>query len=233
MVKASFDDVLQEVFILFPNALTPDTEDVASILEEYAVKTPDGSWMLKRQLQKGQRETIHNLMIYHLARLGKAAGYKVWVGLQEQKFKAKDALLSEMCDYIRIWRYVQEDSLILDRIQQIDVLWLDGDGRITYEVEGENTTGISEAVIRGSFIPEALDPKRFIIIPRERERFLFRKIQAPILAETIKKAKWNFIRYDDLERVAKGAGKTFQPSDLEAVAKMPKEGPTQKQLFLI
>ena len=231
-VKASFDDVLQEVFILFPNALTPDTEDVAAILEEYAIKTSDGSWMLKRQLQQSHRESIHNLMVYHIADLGKKAGYKVWVGLQEQKFRVKDKPLSEMCDYIRTWRHVPENSLMLDKIQQIDVLWLDGDGRITYEFEVENTTGISEAVIRGSFIPEGLRPKRFIIIPKERERFLFRKLQAPILAETIRKTKWNFIRCDDLERLAKGAGNTFQPSDLEAVAKMPKEDHAQKQLFL-
>jgi hypothetical protein len=137
-----------------------------------------------------------------------------------------------MCDYIRIWRHIPQNSWSLDKIQQIDVLWLDGDGRITYEFEVENTTGISEAVIRGSFIPEGLRPKRFIVIPREREKFLFKKLQAPILAETIKKAKWNFIRYDDLEKVAKEAGKTFQPNDLEAVAKMPKEGSAQKQLFL-
>jgi DNA modification methylase len=230
-VKASFDDVLQEVFILFPNALTPDTEDVATILEEYAVKTSDGSWMLKRQLQKSQRESIHNLMIYHLARLGKAAGFKVWIGSQEQKFKVKGTPLSELCDSIPVFHRVPQDSVSLDRIRQIDVLWLE-DGRIRYEFEVENTTGISEAIIRGSNIPEELNPKRFIIIPNERERFLFRKIQEPILAETIKKAKWNFIRYDDLERLAKGAGKVFQPSDLEAVAKMPKEAPAQKQLFL-
>ena len=126
---------------------------------------------------------------------------------------------------------VPQDSVSLDRIRQIDVLWLK-DGRIRYEFEVENTTGISEAIIRGSNIPEELNPKRFIIIPKERERFLFRKIQEPILAETIKKAKWNFIRYDDLERVAKTSGKTFHPSDLEAVAKMPREVDVQKQLFL-
>jgi hypothetical protein len=119
----------------------------------------------------------------------------------------------------------------LDRIRQIDVLWLE-DGRIRFEFEVENTTGISEAIIRGSNIPGELNPKRFIIIPEERERFLFRKIQEPILAETINKAKWNFIRYDDLEKVAKKSGKTFHPGELEAVAKMPKEGQAQKQLFL-
>ncbi len=231
-VKASFDDVLQEIFIKFPNALTPDTEDVASILEEYAIRTSDGSWMLKRQLQAGRRESIHNLMIYHIATLGKKAGYKVWVGSQEQKFKVNDKPLSEMCDDVRIWRYVSEDTWEHDRIKQIDVLWIDRNGRIRYEFEVENTTGISEAFIRGSFIPEELCPKRFIIIPKERERFLFRKLQAPILAETMKKTKWNFIRFDDLERVAKEAGKTFQPDTLEAVAKMPKEGHSQKQLFL-
>jgi len=230
-VKASFDDVLQEVFILFPNALTPDTHEIAPVLEEYAVKTSDGSWMLKRQLQKDQRETIHNLMIYYLARLGKAAGFKVWIGSQEQKFKVKNTPLSELCDSIPVFYRVSQDSVSLDRIRQIDVLWVK-DSRIRYEFEVENTTGISEAIIRGSNIPEEFNPKRFIIIPKERETFLFRKLQEPILAETIKKANWNFIRYADLERVTKAAGKTFNPSDLEAVAKMPKEGDTQKQELL-
>jgi len=230
-VKASFDDVLQEIFILFPNALTPDTHEIAPVLEEYAVKTSDGSWMLKRQLQKDQRESIHNLMIYYLARLGKAAGFKVWIGSQEQKFKVKNTPLSELCDSIPVFYRVSQDSVSLDRIRQIDVLWVK-DSRIRYEFEVENTTGISEAIIRGSNIPEEFNPKRFIIIPKERERFLFRKLQEPILAETIKKANWNFIRYADLERVAKAAGKTFDPSDLEAVAKMPKEGDTQKQQLL-
>ena len=231
-VKASFDDVLQNVFIQFSNALTPDTEDVASILEEYAVKTRDGSWMLKPGLQESQRESIHNLMVYYLARLGKAAGFKVWIGSQEQKFKVKNTPLSEMCDHIPVFRFIPQDSVSLDRVRQIDVLWLE-DTRISYEFEVENTTGISEAIIRGSNIPEHLNPKRFIIIPKEREQFLFRKLQEPILAETIKKAKWNFIRFADLERVAKAVGETFQPSDLEAVAKMPREDDAPKQLFLL
>lgn len=231
-VKASFDDVLQEVFIHFPNALTPDTEDIAPMLEEYAVKTRDGNWMLKPELRESQRESIHNLMIYHLANLGRKAGYKVWIGSQEQKFQVEGQPLSELCDRIPVFRYVPQDSVSLGRITQIDVLWLE-DGRIRYEFEVENTTGISEAIIRGSNIPEHLNPKRFIVIPKQRERFLFRKLQEPILAETIKKAKWNFIRYDDLERVAQAAGKTVQPSELEAVARMPKEGDAQKQLFLI
>ena len=157
-VKASFDDVLQEVFMQFPNALTPDTENITSILEEYAVKTPDGKWMLKPGLGESQRESVHNLMIYHLAQLGKKAGYKVWIGSQEQKFLVKEKPLSEICDHIPVFRRVPQDGVSLDRIKQIDVLWLE-DGRIKYEFEVESTTGISEAIIRGSNIPEQLQPK--------------------------------------------------------------------------
>ena len=66
------------------------------------------------------------------------------------------------------------------------------------------------------------------MIPEERERFLFRKLQEPVLAETIKNTHWNFIRFTDLERVVKAAKKTFDPSRLEAVARMPKD--REKQL---
>jgi hypothetical protein len=230
-VKASFDDVLQEVFIQFPNALTPDAADVTSVLEEYATKTRDGHWMLRRELSENRREGLHNLMIFYLAKLGKKVGYDVWIGSQEQKFRVNNKPLSEMCDRIPVFRFVPQDSVSLDRIKQIDVLWLE-QGRIRYEFEVENTTGVSEAIIRGSNIPEHLSPKRFIVIPREREKFLFRKLQEPILAETIKKTQWNFIRYDDLERVAKAVRKEFQAGDLEAVARMPREGGGENQLSL-
>ncbi len=230
-VKASFDDILQEIFIQFPNALTPDTADINSILEEYSVKTSDGKWRLKPEQQKIQRDTIHNLMIYHLAELGKKAGFKVWIGSQEQKSKVKNKPLSEICDRIPVFRFVPQDSLSLERIKQIDVLWLE-DGRIRYEFEVENTTGISEAIIRGSNIPEQLKPKRFIVIPKEREKFLFRKLQEPILAETIKKTKWNFIRYADLKKLVGGARKTFNASELDEVAKMPRENTGEKQMNL-
>jgi len=202
------------------------------MLQEYALKTPDGNWMLKRALQERQRETIHNGMIYRIAKLGKKAGYKVWIGSQEQKFRIKNKPLSEMCDRIPVFRFIPQDSVSLDRVKQIDVLWIE-DGRIRYEFEVENTTGISEAIIRGSNIPESLTPKRYIVIPEEREPFLFRKLQEPILAEAIKKAKWNFIRYADVNRLADSSRRNFRPSDLEALAKAPKEGAAQKQLSLL
>jgi hypothetical protein len=50
-VKISFDDVLQEIFIKFPNAMTPETQNIKEILREYATPTKEGNWILKPQVK--------------------------------------------------------------------------------------------------------------------------------------------------------------------------------------
>ena len=80
--KVSFDDILQSIFIEFPNALTPETEKLKDILAEYADTTPDGKWQLKYQVRV--RESEHSKMIFFLGLLGKKAKYDVWIGSNEQ-----------------------------------------------------------------------------------------------------------------------------------------------------
>lgn len=220
-IKTSFDDILQSIFIEFPNALTPDSQDIKEILEEYATPTRDGKWMLKAGLSEKERENNHSEMIFMLATLGKRARYDVWIGSREQGAIFNKKPLRELCDDIRVFKFVPQETIALDRVKQIDTFWLE-DGRIKYEFEVENTTGISEAIIRGSNIPSSLEPKRFIVIPEERENFLFRKLQEPILRETINKTKWNFIRYGELETVFNQSKKKFDPVELEKIARLPK-----------
>jgi len=230
-VKASFDDILQSIFMDFPNALTPDTQDVKTILEEYAKKTSDGKWMLKPGLGEKDRGSLHSRMIYILATLGKKAGFDIWIGSKEQGDVYNKKPLKVLCDDIRCFKNVPQEEIALDRVKQIDVLWLE-DGNIKYEFEVENTTGISEAIIRGSNIPDDHHLKRYILIPKQRENFLFKKLQEPILQETIKKVKWNFIRFQDLDAVFKKAKKRFDSLDLNKIAKMPKLiNATQKNLL--
>ena len=81
----------------------------------------------------------------------------------------------------------------LDRVKQIDVIWLD-EGRVKYEFEVENTTAITEAIVRGSNIPHNTI-KRLIIIPKEREKLLYRKLDEPILKESLIRDNWQFIFY--------------------------------------
>jgi len=82
----------------------------------------------------------------------------------------------------------------IDRIREIDTLWLKN-GEVIYEFEVENTTGISDAIIRGSNLPST-SVRRYIVIPEERKNLLMMKIAEPILKENIEQYNWNFIFYD-------------------------------------
>lgn len=219
-VKVSFDDVLQEIFIKFPNALTPETQSIKEILQEYAAPTRDGNWMLKQQVK--MRESEHAQMIYYLALIGKKLGLNVWIGKKEQGDTYQNTRLSTLVKPRNpLWRFIP--TLNQDRMMQIDVIWHD-EGRVRYEFEVENTTAITEAIIRGSNIPHD-NVKRLIVIPEEREGLLYRKMKEPLLNENIIKNNWKFIFYKDIERFFEKNKKTdkIDSSELENLFKFPKE----------
>ena len=76
VAKASLDDILQNVFLTFKNALTPNPPVVTSILNEYALKTKDGKWKLKPSVEI--RENEHSMMIHFLSALGTKLGFSVF-----------------------------------------------------------------------------------------------------------------------------------------------------------
>ncbi len=194
-VKVSFDDVLQEIFIKFPNAMTPETERVTTILEEYAKPTSDGMWTLKPIVKV--REGEHTTIIGMLAELGRSEKYSIQVGLREQsedyrgkKLKSFNSGKVLMPSYLPVAN--------IDRIRQIDLIWATKEG-VSAIFEVENTTAITEALVRGSNLTmPGID--RFIVIPKERERLLFRKLQEPMFAEKVGRDGWKFIYYNDLEK---------------------------------
>jgi hypothetical protein len=201
-VVVSFDEILEEIFTKFQNALTPDTQSIKAILEEYAEKT-DGKWQLKKEMRL--RQSQHNQIIQMLVDLGKKAGLDVYADLPEYRGTKLSLPLSK-------------DKI--DRIREIDALWLTNN-EILYEFEVENSTGISDAIIRGSNIPST-NVKRFIVIPEERTNLLMMKIAEPILKENIDQYNWNFIFYDlflsfyDKNRQKK----TLDPSEIDKLANL-------------
>jgi len=201
-IVVSFDDILEEIFTKFQNALTPDTQSIKAILEEYAEKT-NGKWQLKKEMRV--RQTQHNQIIQILVELGKKAGFEVYADLPE--FRGMKLNLSLSKEKI-------------DRIREIDALWLKN-GEVVYEFEVENTTGISDAIIRGSNIPST-NVKRFIVIPEERRNLLLMKIAEPILKESIEQYGWNFIFYDTLISFGEKNRhrKTIEPSEIDTLANM-------------
>ncbi len=219
-VTVSFDDILQAIFIEFPNALTPETGKVKDVLREYATPVKNHNWMLKRQVKI--RESQHSKLIYYLAMLGRKTGLDVWIGQREQGERYnKKKLASLITIKSPVWRFVS--SMNWDRIKQIDVIWHD-QGRIRYEFEVENTTAITEAIVRGSNIPDG-KLIRLIVIPEEREGFLFKKLKEPMLSERITKSNWKFVFYRDVEKFFEQNSKKrkIDLNDFEKLFKLPQE----------
>jgi 16S rRNA G966 N2-methylase RsmD len=192
-VKISFDDVLQEIFIKFPNALTPEPYDIKTLLKEYAKPTRDGKWLLKPSVK--QRESEHSKMIYYLAIIGEKLGYKIWVGIKEQSQVFESKKLADMSN-LKTEDLKNLDKNQLKRIENIDLLWCK-DNNIISEFEIENTTSITEAIVRGSNIPYEIN--RYIVIPDERADLLKRKVKEPVLEGRIIDDNWKFIYYTKLE----------------------------------
>jgi hypothetical protein len=201
-IRASFDDILQEIFIKFPNSLTPDTESIKLILGEYAIKTKDGKWRLRPDVSRRERE--HNKIVEILCNLGLNFDYEIYGDVSEYR-KPID---------------IKIPKTNLDRVKEIDVLWYKN-GKIEYEFEVENTTGITEAIIRGANIPYPV--KKYIVIPDERENLIVRKMEEPALKDLIQDDEWGFIRYDELLDFYNDNKnrKTLDINKIEALSRMP------------
>jgi len=203
-IKVSFDDVLRQIYLKFTNALTPDTQSVKEVLEEYAEKTKDGKWRLKPKIR--QRESEHDSIVEMLAVLGTKAGFEVYADLEGWRKMPNFGLPEEN----------------LDRIKEIDVVWYDKN-EITHEYEVENTTGITEAIVRGSNIPST-KAKRYIVIPEERQDFFYRKISEPMLKKEVEEYDWQFIYYDTVRTFHEEnkRKKTINLSEFEKISQKPR-----------
>ena len=226
-IKVSFDGILQAIFKEYPNALTPETEKIKDVLEEYAIMS-EGKWQLKPDLRLNLTESAHNKIIYLLALLGKKAGFDIWIGRNEQSETYNKIKLDSLISVKRpTWRFV--NTMNWNRVDQIDVIWHE-QGRIAFAFEVENTTAITDAIARGSNIPHN-HLKRVIVIPKEREKLLYRKIKDPMINENIIKNEWKFIFYQDLEKFYNNNNrkKEISTGSFDKIFRMPKNDSEQKQ----
>ena len=185
--------------------------------------------MLMPEFNIKQRKTKHAEMIYYLAKLGKKAGFDICIGRREQSDIYNNERLSSLADRTPTFRYIEGDEHEPNRILQIDVIWHDS-GRIKYIFEVENTTGITDAIIRGSNVrpfegrTDLNSLNRFIIIPEERSALLHRKLSEPIIRRSLEKDKWEFMLYDELSKLYRrySRKKEFNAKELNKIAREPK-----------
>lgn len=179
--KVSLDDVLQKVFITFPNSHTPETSTIISFLKEYANQVK-GKWRLKQEVEETDR--MHTRMELNLCLLGAKLGFKVY-----------SADKSPEIDKIAV-SDINFPLERLKRVKEIDVIWFSGN-KIKYIFEVENSTQVTEAIVRASNIP--YDVKKTIIIPKQRLPFLKRKFSEPLIQQRMLTDKWDVITYDSVE----------------------------------
>ena len=181
--KVSLDDVLQYVFIKFPNSYTPETDTIVSFLKEYAVQVK-GKWRLKQEVVDIDR--MHTRMELNLCLLGTKLGFKVY-----------SADKSPEIDKIAV-SDIKFPLARLQRVKEIDVIWFLGN-KIKYIFEVENSTQVTEAIVRASNIPYQV--KKTIIIPKQRVPFLKRKFSEPLIQQRMTVDKWDVITYDSIEKL--------------------------------
>lgn len=210
--KVSFDDILQGLFLAFKNALTPNPPAITSILSEYAFKTKDGKWKLKPSVEI--RESEHTKVIHLLCRLGAKLGFLVSSGHPNEVFE--DTRVSGLKGYRELPSLESIPAEKLRRIKEIDVVWYKSD-RIISIFEVENTTGITESLVRGANVPYPV--KRYLVLPEERDTLLQSRMKEPMLVTQFSEGGWQVIYYGKLAEFSdQYKRKRFTLSDFESIA---------------
>jgi len=173
------DDFLVPIFTQLKNGLTPDNKEILEVLRQRAKVKRDKWYPLReRQLdllpgyETASRAALpeedlreHEQFIYQLARLGAGLGYAVWVGKNEQN---KSELLQELSVRRLEIPGLSETFIANNRIDQIDLIWLNPDEGKYAAFEIENSTGVVPGVQRLANLTEKLKHLKvptYVVIP--------------------------------------------------------------------
>ncbi|WP_312694948.1 DNA methyltransferase [Caproiciproducens sp.] len=211
-ISVKLDDVIAELFKMYPNGLTPDPHNIRAVLEKYAFQS-SGKWKLKDSVEN--EVTKHSYIISLLCKIGKRMEFKTFIGRREQpEHIANNQILRDIADYSDL-RVLGDsyDDIKIDRIAMIDCLFIRGK-EISIIFEVENSTNFSSAIIRASNTTAAIT--KYMIIPDHRVDELEHFID-PLFRTSFRENHWKYIKYSDIERLA--TLKTSTKEDLDGIAK--------------
>lgn len=190
----SYDDVLGEIFVKFPNGLTPSIKSVVQILQKYANKSSD-KWVYRGE--EIEREfTKHTEAIKTVLDIGNKLGYSSYVGKREQPEPINSKKLRDFASVQNLDELKLENN-IKSRVEMIDLVWLEGSNiRAVFEVE--NSTNFTSGIQRASNLPKEI-PK-VMVIPDGREQEINR-LSDPLFVDSFKEHGWTYMKYSDIERI--------------------------------
>jgi 16S rRNA G966 N2-methylase RsmD len=193
-VSVTFDEVLGEIFVRYPNGLTPDIKSIKQILEKFASQS-SGKWIYKN----GELErdfTNHTEMIVSLSDIGKKLGHKIYIGKREQSEIYNSKKLSEYADFCNLNNLKINKNKQL-RIEMIDMIWLKNNN-IHYAFEVENSTNFTSGIQRASNLDSKIN--KIMVLPNDREKE-FLSIKDPLFIDNFKKYNWSYIFYNDIMKL--------------------------------
>lgn len=203
--RVTFTQVWDAVSQQFPNSMTPDSTSIADALERYARKTGKGFWMLKEEVRDRLRS--HPEIIAVLATIGKAKGFEICIGRNEQGSRAggvaPDVRLSELVSM----RPDKLDGVTnLSTVLDMDLLWIKG-RKVVMAFEVESTTTMTSGLLRGSNL--AAEIPKVMVLPEEREKDFARKMESPLFHEHFDGENWKLLYFDALRQAfVKSGSKT-------------------------
>jgi len=231
--KVTFTDMWKAISEEFPNALTTDSTSIREALQSYARQVGHNEWMLKPEYNLDKIRRAHTYIIAILEEVGKAQGYDIWIGRNEQGDPLAEAFPNREGE---LRQYMTRSSLAgltnaenTEDVEQVDVLWLKGD-QVKAAFEIESTTSMTEALKRGSNIEPSVS--KYLVLPQEREDQLSRKLRSPLFSEHSEKDSWKCLFFEALERAYQKEKGALDVTSLIAkkVAKTPRSAP-QLSLF--
>lgn len=192
--SVSLDQVLAEIFVKYPNGLTPDIKSIDKILKKYASQS-GGKW-LYRSIEVEADFTKHTEILKLLSDIGKKMGYKIFVGKREQSEIINGKKLVEFADHNEL-SFLSYDKDKLDRIEMIDMLWLDKN-KIAYIIEVENSTKFTSGIQRASNVESEI-PKIMVLPDKRTNEFL--GTNDPMFTDNFKSYNWKYLLYSDTEKL--------------------------------
>jgi DNA modification methylase len=189
----SFDDVLGEIFLKYPNGLTPDLKSIKSILTKYATKS-GGKWNYNYLLVE-QEISNHTKILANLSKIGKRSKYNIYIGKREQWEKINNSTLSTYANYLEL-SFLNFEKERLDRVHMIDMIWLK-EQQIEIVFEVENSTNLISAISRASNLNKQI--LKVMVIPDNREKEL--NNQDRLFKEQFNEYNWKYLLYSDVERL--------------------------------
>lgn len=147
-----------------------------------------------KQVQADELEEYsHTEMQYHLARLGKALGYNIWIARNDHKREWNGVKLGEFS--IKELKVRDCSPSVFDTITLIDVLWLDAKtNNIIGGFEVEKSTSIYSGILRLTDLSLTIKDGKcsfYLVAPEKREK----EIKAQLLRPSIRSMESDEFRY--------------------------------------